>query len=171
MLINDIFTIEKGKSDYTKEFMNKYKGEYPVYSSQTIEEGVIANINTFDYDYECLTWTTDGTYVGTVFLRNGKFSMTTHCGGLFLKEEYKNKISLEYLYSVLNNVFPLYKEGEGSNKRLGVKRIAEVKIPITSSREFDLTKQKEIAEKYCTIQEIKKSIRVELENIKVDIRL
>jgi type I restriction enzyme M protein len=176
LLINDIFTIEKGKSDYTREFMNKYKGEYPVYSSQTIDEGVIANINTFDYDCECLTWTTDGTYVGTVFLRNGKFSMTTHCGGLFLKEEYRNKISLEYLYSILNNILPLYKEGEGSNKRLGVKRIAEIKIkiPIIKTGEFDLQKQKEIAEKYRKIKEIKKNIKAELEkidNIKVDIGL
>lgn len=176
LLINDIFTIEKGKSDYTREFMNKYKGEYPVYSSQTINEGVIANINTFDYDCECLTWTTDGTYVGTVFLRNGKFSMTTHCGGLFLKEEYRNKISLEYLYSILNNILPLYKEGEGSNKRLGVKRIAEIKIkiPIIKTGEFDLQKQKEIAEKYRKIEEIKQNIKAELqkiENIKVDIGL
>ena len=39
----------------------------------------------------------DGTYVGTTFLRNGKFSMTTHCGGLLLKEEYKSTISHNFI--------------------------------------------------------------------------
>lgn len=174
--IDEIFTIEKGKAEYTKEYMNKNKGEYPVYSSQTIEMGIIANINSFDYDQECLTWTTDGTYVGTVFVRNGKFSMTTHCGGLFLKPEHRGKISLEYLYSILNNTLPLYKEGEGSNKRLGAKRIAEIKIkiPITTTGEFDLQKQKELAEKYRKVEEVKKNIKAELEkieNIKVDISI
>jgi hypothetical protein len=102
--------------------------------------------------------------------------MTTHCGGLFLKPEYKGKISLEYLYSILNNTLPLYKEGEGSNKRLGAKRIAEIriKIPVTATGEFDLQKQKELAEKYRKIEEIKKNIKAELEkieNIKVDISI
>lgn len=174
--IEKIFAIEKGKARYTKEFMNKNKGNYPVYSSQTFDNGIISSICTYDYDCECLTWTTDGTYVGTVFTRKGKFSMTTHCGGLFLKPEYKGKILLEYLYYTLNNVLPLYKDGEGSNKRLGTKKIREIsiKIPITPTGEFDLKKQKEIAEKYCKIEEFKKNIKAEvekIENIKVDIDL
>ncbi|ETO01396.1 Type I restriction-modification system methyltransferase subunit [Reticulomyxa filosa] len=78
--IGDIFNIERGKSKYKKSYMNKHKGQYPVYSSQTSNEGMIANIDTYDYDGKCLTWTTDGTYVGTVFLRDGTFSITTHCG-------------------------------------------------------------------------------------------
>lgn len=59
--IGDLFNIEKGKSKYTKSYMNKHKGQYPVYSSQTSNEGIIANIDTYDYDCKCLTWTTDGT--------------------------------------------------------------------------------------------------------------
>jgi len=171
-----IFNIKKGNSKYKMELMDKNKGDYPVYSSQTTNDGIIAKINTFDYDCDCLTWTTDGTYVGTVFIRRGRFSMTTHCGGMFLKSEYKNKISLEYLHVILNDILPSYKEGEGSNKRLGSKRISEIliKIPITSTGEFDLQKQKEIAEKYRVIKEIKTNIKTELEkieNIKVDIGL
>src|SRR5690606_32878112 len=129
--------IEKGKAKYTKSYMNKHKGKYPVYSSQTSNEGVIANIDSYDYDCKCLTWTTDGTYVGTVFLRNNKFSMTTHCGGLFLKDIYKDKISLEYMQAILNNILPLYKEGEGSNKRLGVNRIGKIKINIPADEKGD----------------------------------
>lgn len=83
--IEKIFATEKGLSKYTNEYIKKNKGSYPVYSSQTVNEGIIGYINTYDYDTECLTWTTDGIYAGTVFYRNGKFSMTTHCGALLLK--------------------------------------------------------------------------------------
>ena len=172
--IGEIFDIVKGKSKYTKSYMNKHKGEYPVYSSQTSDEGVIASIDSYDYNCKCLTWTTDGTYVGTVFLRDGKFSMTTHCGALFLKNEFKNKISFEYMQTILNNILPLNKEGEGSNKRLGVNKIEkiEIDIPIDSKKIFDIEKQKQTAEKYSKIEEIKKNIKGELEkieNIKIDI--
>ncbi len=172
--IGDIFNIEKGKSKYIKSYMNKHKGQYPVYSSQTSDEGIIANIDTYDYDCKCLTWTTDGTYVGTVFLRDGKFSMTTHCGALSLKKEFKDKISLEYMQAILNNVLPLHKEGEGSNKRLGVNRIEKIQIniPIDEKNNYDIEAQKRIAERYSTIKEIKENIKLELqkiENLRVDI--
>lgn len=50
----------------------------------------------------------------------------------------------------------------------------KVKIPITQAGEFDLQKQKEIAEKYRKIEEVKRNLKAELEkieNIKVDIGL
>jgi type I restriction-modification system DNA methylase subunit len=174
--IGNIFSVEKGKSKYTKSYMNKHKGQHPVYSSQTSNKGIIANIDTYDYDCKCLTWTTDGTYVGTVFLRNGKFSMTTHCGALFLREEFRDKVSLEYMQAILNNILPLHKEGEGSNKRLGVTRIEKIQIniPIDDKGNYYIEAQKKIAERYSKIKEIKENIKIELvkiENIKVDIGL
>ena len=174
--ISDVFNIEKGKSKYTKLYMNKHKGEYPVYSSQTSSEGIIANIDTYDYDCKCLTWTTDGTYVGTVFLRDGKFSMTTHCGALFLKEEFKGKVSLEYMQATLNNILLLHKDGEGSNKRLGITKIKKIQIniPVDEKNNYDIKEQKIIAERCSKIKEIKENIKFELvkiENIKVDMGL
>ena len=171
--LSQLFTIKKGDSKYTKEYINKNKGNYPVYSSQTTSEGIIGSINTYDYDCKCITWTTDGTYVGTTFLRKGKFSMTTHCGGLLLKEEYKNTISLEYVNYLLNNTLSFYKVGEGSNKRLGATLIKDItiKIPVLDNGEFDIKKQIEIAEKYRKIEEIKANIKNELDkisNVKID---
>jgi type I restriction-modification system DNA methylase subunit len=172
--ISEIFNTEKGKSKYTKSYMNKHKGQYPVYSSQTSDEGIIANIDSYDYDCKCLTWTTDGTYVGTVFLRDGKFSMTTHCGALFLKEEFKSIISLEYMQAILNNILPLHKDGEGSNKRLGINKIEriQISIPVDDKESYDIEAQKRIAERYSKVKEIKENIKLELqkiENLKIDI--
>jgi hypothetical protein len=91
-----------------------------------------------------------------------------------LKEEFKNKISLEYMEAILNNILPLHKEGEGSNKRLGVTRIKniQISIPIDDKENYDIEVQKRIAQRYSTIKEIKNNIKVELEkieNIKIDI--
>src|SRR5436189_36761 len=52
----EIFEIKKGLAKYTNDFVQKNPGEYPLYSSQTINEGIIGNINCCDYDCECLTW-------------------------------------------------------------------------------------------------------------------
>jgi len=156
-----IFEAEKGNPKYTKKYMHEHKGEFPVYSSQTSNLGEIGSIDTYDYEEECFTWTTDGTYVGTVFYRNGKFSITTHCGILRVKPEYKDKVDFEYLNFILNQTLPNYKLGEGSNKRLGTERMKEVQIeiPIDENGEFDLDKQREIAEKHKKIEEIKTKLK------------
>jgi len=162
VLLSEIFEEpEKGNPDYTRKYMHDHNGEHPVYSSQTSNLGEIGSIDTYDYDEECFTWTTDGTYVGTVFYRNGKFSITTHCGILRIKEENKDKIDFEYMNFILNQTLPNYKLGEGSNKRLGTERMKEVfiEIPVDENDNFDLGKQKEIACKHKKIGEIKTKLR------------
>jgi len=156
-----IFEAEKGNAKYTKQYIHNHKGEFPVYSSQTSDLGKIGSIDTFDYDEECFTWTTDGTYVGTVFYRNGKFSITTHCGILRVKPQCKDKVDFEYLNFILNQTLPNYKLGEGSNKRLGTERMKEVpiEVPIDENGEFDVLKQREIAEKFKKIEEIKTKLK------------
>jgi restriction endonuclease S subunit len=164
---NGIFEAEKGSAKYTKKYMHDHQGKFPVYSSQTSNLGQIGSIDTFDYDEKCFTWTTDGTYVGTVFYRNGKFSITTHCGILRVKSKYKNKVNFEYIHFILNQTLQNYKLGEGSNKRLGTERMKEVQIeiPVDENGEFDLDKQIEIAEKYRKIEEIKNKLKWNYERI------
>lgn len=63
---------------------------YPVYSSQTAENGCLGYISTYDFEGEAITWTTDGAKAGTVFLRNGKYNCTNVCGILQLKSSVKD---------------------------------------------------------------------------------
>ncbi len=169
--ISELFDIVKGKDKYTNKFVIKNKGNYPLYSSKTTNKGIIGSINTYDYDCEAITWTTDG-YAGVVFLRNGRFSMTTHCGALILKNKFK-AISLNYIFSYLQQ--NLRKNAIGvQNKRVTINIIKDVliPIPINVKGEFDLIVQKAIAEKYKNIEQTKKSIIKELEkisNITIDI--
>ncbi|GAB0731436.1 hypothetical protein DZ11C13_44590 [Escherichia coli] len=72
----------------SKGYLTENFGPYPVYSSQTANNGKIGSINTFDFDGEYISWTTDGANAGTVFYRTGKFSITNVCGLITLKNKY-----------------------------------------------------------------------------------
>ena len=72
----EIARISRGQV-MSKEFLRDNAGEYPVYSSQTEDSGMLGKITTYMFDGEYLTWTTDGANAGTVFYRKGKFSVYT----------------------------------------------------------------------------------------------
>lgn len=91
--INDICEIGRGRVINKKEIEENF-GEYPVYSSQTSDEGIFGYLNTYDFDGEYLTWTTDGIYAGSVFYRNGKFNCTNVCGTLKSKSD---KVNMKFL--------------------------------------------------------------------------
>ena len=84
--IEDLCEISRGIV-MSKDFLRDNPGEYPVYSSQTENNGCFGLINTYKYDGEYLTWTTDGANAGTVFYRSGKFSVTNVCGLLKVKDK------------------------------------------------------------------------------------
>lgn len=97
MKITEYFKILGGKGEYTEEHIEKNSGDYPLISGQTVEDGIIGHIDSYDYDIdECLTYTKDGEKSGTIFLRKGKFSLTSHVNALVIKDKYKNKINLEW---------------------------------------------------------------------------
>ncbi len=144
---------------------------YDVYSSQTTNDGIVGKIDTFDYDCECLTWTTDGVYAGTVFYRNGKFNMTTHCGALIPKNF--KKLSLEFLKYQLANILPQLAQGE-SNKRVTVEIIkkATIEIPTLPNGDFDIEAQQNIIEKYNLVNDLKLKVaeyKQTIKNLKITI--
>jgi type I restriction enzyme S subunit len=83
----------------SKEEIDSLQGEYPVYSSQTENYGILGYINSYDFDGEYVTWTTDGANAGTCFIRKGKFNTTNVCGLLSPKQ---NLINLPFLNFLLN---------------------------------------------------------------------
>lgn len=164
VLINEIFNFQRGRV-ISKEFINNNKGYYPIYSSDTKKDGFLGSINSYAFDCDGITWTTDGIYAGTTFYREGKFSITNVCGLMTLKQDINN-VYLPYVNEILN--FRDIATGT-ANKKVMTNTILTAKImipiPINSKGEFDLEKQKEIAEKYRKVEEIKKAISAELEKI------
>ncbi|WP_330463403.1 restriction endonuclease subunit S [Metamycoplasma gateae] len=128
----DIFEISRGKI-YSKSYILNNQGEFPVYSSQTLNDGILGKINTYDYDGEYITWNTDG-YAGTVFYRNNKFSITNICGILKLKNP--KVMNIKYLSYLLKITFPKFvnKSTSNSNKKMGINLVKNIKILIPSIR-------------------------------------
>lgn len=96
-----------------QQYLASHKGSYPVYSSQTTNEGIFGYIDTFDFDGEYITWTTDGAKAGTVFYRNGKFNCTNVCGILKAKND---KVNMRYLAYLLNLIAYKFVSHVGNNK-------------------------------------------------------
>ncbi len=171
-ILEDVLDPSSGNQDLKKSFIEKNKGEFPVYSSNTKENGLFGHINTYDYDVECVQITTNGVYAGTVFHREKhKFSINPDARLYIPKKPNLDCLYLSYeLQRVLskNNFSWEYKPTIERTKHL------QIRIPVTKDGDFDLKKQKELAEKYRKIEEIKKNIKAELEkieNIKVDISI
>ena len=84
--LGEVATLQRGRV-MSKEYFVDNIGNYPVYSSQTTNHGMIGKINTFDFDGQFVSWTTDGANAGTVFYRTGKFSITNVCGLIKINDE------------------------------------------------------------------------------------
>lgn len=85
--VRNFFEINRGRVIAKTEINELYKeGLFPVYSSQTKDNGCMGYIDSYDFEKEGLTWTTDGAYAGTVFYRKGKYNCTNVCGILTLKD-------------------------------------------------------------------------------------
>lgn len=158
--LTSLFNLYKGNARYTTKYILNHKGSFPVYSGATLDNGLIGNINTYDFDYcnkKVLTWTTDGVYAGTVFVREGKFSLNTHCGLLVLKDNIKT-VDIDYLSYILNLILPNYAVGD-QNKRVTVAIMKTVLIPIPiKDNKFDLGIQKQISQKIIKLTKIKKQV-------------
>ena len=124
--IETICEIGRGRVISHKDIESQ-QGQYPVYSSQTKDNGVMGYINTYDFDGSYVTWTTDGIYAGTCFYRDGKFNCTNVCGTLKVKNE--SKLLPKYLPYVLNMVTP-HHVVKSANPKLMNGVMAEIKIPL-----------------------------------------
>lgn len=124
--LGEVATLSRGKV-YSKEYLRDNAGEYPVYSSQTANNGELGRINTYDYDGKFLTWTTDGAYSGTVFRREGKFSITNVCG---LISKVDKALSMDFLYYWLNKEAKGYVYQGMGNPKLMSNVMETIAIPI-----------------------------------------
>ena len=126
--IKDLFKITRGvviPKNELSEFKNgEYK--YPVYSSQTSNQGILGYSDTFDFNGKYLTWTTDGANAGKVFYRNGKFRCTNVCGVLY---EDNIKFTNELFAELLNYETPKHVSYVG-NPKLMNNVMADIKIKI-----------------------------------------
>ena len=130
--IKDIFTITRGVVIAKNEIsdLKDTVNQYPVYSSQTSNNGILGYDYRYDFEGNYLTWTTDGANAGKVFRRNGKFRCTNVCGILVEKKEtlgFANKMISE----LLNKETPKHVSYVGNPKLMnGVMGDIKIKVPL-----------------------------------------
>ena len=129
--INELCVISRGRV-MSKEYIRDHSGMYPVYSSQTADDGVFGKIDSFDYEGEYLTWTTDGANAGSVFYRSGQFSITNVCGLLKVKTP---SVLPQYLFYILKKIAPAYVNSGMGNPKLMSNVMGTIKVPVPSMEE------------------------------------
>lgn len=165
--ISEIFDTAKGLSKYTKKYGQEYKGDYPVYSASN--KAPLTHIDTFDYEGKYLTWATNG-FAGYIKVIDGKFSANGDRGILIPKVD---NIDLDYMKFVIEPILRELAKGRKGDKgkdeftKVYPSMVEDVTIvvPILKNGNLDLSIQKEIAEKYLKIEQIKSSIQHELGKI------
>lgn len=118
--ISYLFEIGRGRVISQQEL--KEDGMYPVYSSQTKDNGCMGMIDTYDFDDNLITWTTDGANAGTIFIREGKFNCTNVCGTLKPILD----IELKYYYYYLQFVTQFYKRPDTNGAKIMNNEMANI---------------------------------------------
>lgn len=112
----------------SKSYFIDNAGDYPVYSSQTVNNGMIGRIDTFDFDGEYISWTTDGANAGTVFHRTGKFSITNVCGSIKINDE--SKLNYKFLFYWLSIEAQKHVYSGMGNPKLMSHQVEKIPVPI-----------------------------------------
>lgn len=129
--IKYIFNIGRGRVISQEELDDS---GYPVYSSQTMNDGCLGYIATYDFNCSQITWTTDGANAGTVFLRNGKHNCTNVCGTLQPKITDEN---LKYFLYCLEYVTQFYKRPDTNGAKIMNGEMAEIAVTLPTNFEKD----------------------------------
>lgn len=143
--VGEVFKITRGEVLAMSLVSEERTGEnlYPVYSSQTKNNGLCGFYKSYLYE-NAITWTTDGANAGDVKYRGGKFFCTNVCGVLINTNGYANICIAE----IINNVSRNYVSYVGNPKLMnGV--MGKIKIFFPSIEE-----QQRIADILASIDEL-----------------
>ena len=122
--IQNIAKIGRGRVISSVEIERQEHPLYPVYSSQTSNDGIMGYLDSYMFDGEYITWTTDGANAGTVFYRKGKFNCTNVCGTLKIHP----KFDCYFVSLVLQQATQKYVSSNLANPKLMNNTMASIKI-------------------------------------------
>jgi type I restriction-modification system DNA methylase subunit len=158
--LSEVLDPIKGKSLYTRKYGETHKGGYPVFSASSATP--LTHIDTYDYDGDYLSWSTNG-FAGTVVVLKDRFSINGDRGLLIPKIE---NVDILYLRYVLEPIFRELAKGRKGDRgedeftKLYPSMIADVDIPLPAdgNGNISLDAQKEIAAMYDTVEQYRREI-------------
>ena len=143
--IKDIAQIGRGRVISSIEIGQQKNPTYPVYSSQTSNDGIMGYLDDYMFEGEYISWTTDGANAGTVFYRNGKFNCTNVCGLLKLRKEF----DAHFVSLVLAEATKKYVSTNLANPKLMNNTMGNIQIRLPK-----LEEQKRISFVFRVLQEL-----------------
>lgn len=156
-LVREVFRVTRGEVLAMSLVKDKPDESYPypVYSSQTKNNGLAGYYSQYLYE-NAITWTTDGANAGDVNFRDCKFFCTNVCGVLLNSDGWANRFSAALLNLVARN----YVSYVGNPKLMnGV--MSEISVPFPSLRE-----QQKIADCLSSLDELNTLEAKKLEALK-----
>lgn len=135
------------ETNIVEEDFYNHIGDYPVYSGQTENQGIVGKTDNYNQKLPCVTFTTYGS-AGKLFYREGKYTIGRNCMGLRPKEKYINEINLKWFTFSFQNLFYRLRigdpQGQKSLNKLLLKRVL-VEIPDINVQERQLKKYKRLS--------------------------
>ena len=139
-------------------------GDIPVYSANVFKPfGYLNSSNIEDFSYDYLLWGIDGDFKFNLIRKGTRFATTDHCGAIKIMDD---RLVSEYL------LYELRVQGHSLGFDRGLRSSLEnmrekvsVNIPIDEHDEFDIGRQKEIAEKSEKLQRIKDEVSYKIDEL------
>lgn len=165
--VKDLFDVRRGKSTYTRNYMQTHQGQNPVYSARNDE--MAGSIDTADY--------TDGVYLtvslnglaGFIMQVNGPFSCTSDRAVLIPRKT--ANVNLTYVKAMAESKFRQQRHGrladgeKNEYTKLSIDEIKEtvISFPVNSHGEYDSEKQERIANRYSQLLEMRRKVLKDLD--------
>ena len=128
MSVKHFFNIERGRVISVFELCDD--GEFPVYSSQTENNGCFGYLKTYDYSGPAITWTTDGAKAGAVFYREGKYNCTNVCGILTFKNDNEKTCNIKFMTYAIGMVAEQNKRKDINGYKIMSNEMAKIKFAV-----------------------------------------
>ena len=171
MAIKEIFDLshKTNNSKFTKTFIDKNKGNIPVYSASkfpnTVSYGYVKdNLKGVNYFENCLTWNIDGS-IGKAHYRSGRFSLSEKVIPLIVHKDLEKYFDIYFLKNQIENEFNKHDFGFNNKASKGKISNIQLQIPISKDGEIDIERQKELVKKIRFIDKIKNQISLELDKL------
>lgn len=149
--ISDLFDLQNGDAKYIRSYVDKFPGEYPVYSAAVTKP--FGLIDSYDYEGPHLTWVMNG-YGGRVMEVDGRFSANRDRGVLVLKPGIQPP-DLTYIRQELEPILREMAVGRRVDGRLNeytkiyppLASTAMIRLPLSQAGEVDYEQMARIGER------------------------
>ncbi len=150
------------ETNITEQYFYEHRGDFPVYSGQTKNEGVVAYIDSANQKEPSLVFTTYGS-AGKLNYREGNFTIGRNAMGLRPKKKYKQDINLKWFAYKFQNLFYRLRIGDPQGQK-SLNKLLLNKISIEIPDKKIQIKQLSYYQKATALKKEILNIKTELDN-------